>query len=149
MKRIKLILMALLTVMTATLGIFGLAFTAEADESNAFTMVEGASAKLTEEGMRFIVKMGSEVKAEVDEEDTKLYFVISPKAWFDEVADHNYYGMEEGKKLLIEADKAKIYSEGGYYYANGCITQIRAGNRARVFNATPAVPIRPKGIFIR
>ena len=112
---------------------FGARKTVEANAAEisdgVFEMVEGASLKISDEGgIRFRVKFDETTKAEIDKENTKLYFLITGKSVFDKVTDGNYKAMSPA--INGEADEAKIYKDGDYYYANGVVKGILEANRA-------------------
>ena len=103
--------------------------TAKAD-SDTFEMVNGASVKFADSnsGIRFRVKMGKDIRDNIVNNDSvTLTFIITSKELFDAQNDGEY--MDIVKKQTITVDENKIYEDSGYYYANGCLTQVRESNR--------------------
>lgn len=105
----------------------------KADEPDyTFEMVNGASVRFADDdsGIRFRVKMGEDMYNEIvtndDGDHVTLKFIITSKANFD-AADGNYYDIVN--KRVADVLESKIYRENDYYYANGCLTQIRTNNR--------------------
>ena len=99
-----------------------------------FEMDDGASLKLgTVGGLRFVVRMDEEIATFVKEtEDAELGFVIAPKDLIL-AANGDYLNMK--KKIGGKVDKAKIYQDDNYWFANGCIANIKAANLTRSFTA--------------
>ena len=101
---------------------------AENDETKVFEMVEGTSLRLSGDGgLRFRVKMNEAVKNEIDTDGVNLSIAIAPRSYFDEITDGNYSQLRD--KVEISVDKSKIYSENGFYYANGVLSSVKANNR--------------------
>lgn len=100
---------------------------ANAWKTGVFVMNDGVSLRLSESnGLRFIVKMDEAVADFVKEtEEAELGFVIAPKQLMV-AANGDYLNMP--KKVGGAADKNKIYEEDGFYYANGCITNMKSTN---------------------
>lgn len=97
-----------------------------------FEMIDGVSLKLNEDGgIRFKAKMDETVNVFVSDSNVELGFIIAPKQLLQN--ETNYFAMD--KNLKIVADKSKIYFDGEYYYANGCITKILPENRELDFVA--------------
>ena len=97
-------------------------------QTGVFEMEDGVSLKLSNNnGLRFIVKMDKGVRDFIvnNDDSVELGFVIAPEQLMT-AANGNYLEME--KKVKIVVDKNKIYQEGNYYLANGCLTSIRTEN---------------------
>ena len=103
-------------------------------KTGVFEMENGASLKLGEiGGLRFVVRMDEEVYDFIKDNDgVELGFVIAPKNLML-AANGDYLNMP--KKIGGAADKNKIYQEGNYYFANGCISNIMSANLTRSFTA--------------
>ena len=102
-----------------------------------FEMEDGVSLKFNEDGgIRFIVKMSDEVKEYIVDNDTEnkvdLGFVIAPTILMYD-AHGDYLNMP--KKLTSTVEESKIYTDGTYWYANGCITKVYEANRKIDFSA--------------
>ena len=98
----------------------------EWNESWTFEMEDGVSLKIGEKnGLRFIVKMDEEAYNYVQDENVELGFVIAPEQLMKQ-ADGDYLNMP--KKIGGAIDKNKIYADGGYWYANGCISDMKLQN---------------------
>lgn len=93
-----------------------------------FAMEDGVALKLSNAGgLRFRVKMDESVKSFLDSNaDAELGFIFAPEELML-AANGDYLGMS--KKVCGAVDKGKIYKEGDYYFANGCITNIGENNR--------------------
>ena len=111
---------------------------AEEGTQSILEMENGTSLKINSEGgLRFRVKMDeTEKNYIVNNDNISLYFLIAPKDLFDNVTYTNgewdfYNGLTQ--KLTIPVDENKIYQEGDYYWANGCIVSIKESNRERDF----------------
>ena len=106
----------------------------EAWQTGTFEMDNGASLKLGEVGgLRFIVRMDEEVCEFVKtHDDAELGFVIAPKNLML-AANGDYLGMKT--KIGGAIDKNKLYQDGNYWFANGCIANIKAANLTRSFTA--------------
>ena len=113
---------------TAVCFVLGTGKTAVKAGSDTFEMENGASVRFADDdsGIRFRVVMGSGVYDEIvtndDGDHVKLKFIITSKANFD-AAGGDYWGIDN--KRVADVDENKIYQDGDYYYANGCLTQIR------------------------
>lgn len=99
---------------------------AESLVQETFVMEDGVSAKLSlGGGVRFRVKMDSVTKDNIlNDSEAELQIIVAPESYFDSnVAETN------GVKITV--DKQKIYKgeNDDFYYANGCITDIKVGNR--------------------
>ena len=141
---IKNVLLSIFFAIFMVTSIFGLALSnvlpkkaAKAEttwQTGVFEMDDGASLKLGEVGgLRFLVRMDETVKSfVVNTEDVEMGFVIAPKNLMLE-ANGDYLNMP--KKIGGAIDKNKIYQDGDYYFANGCITNIKAANLERSFTA--------------
>lgn len=90
------------------------------DNVGTFEMVEGASVTLSQEGLRFIVKMDETVYDSLvtnDAEDAaKLSFWVAPANLFDAVSG-DYSKLTD--KIVIKVSENLIYKIDGNYYANG------------------------------
>ena len=142
-KTLKNILLWLTSAFTFLCVLAGVALapkTASAAETatwqtgSVFEMDDGVSLKLGNVGgMRFIVRMDETVHTFLQEnEDAELGFVIAPKNLML-AANGDYLNMP--LKIGGAADKDKMYQEGGYYFANGCITDVKYANLTRSFAA--------------
>ena len=102
--------------------------------TGVFEMDDGASLKLGNVGgLRFIVRMDETVyNFVVDNEDAELGFVIAPKNLML-AANGDYLNMP--KKIGGAVDKTKVYQDGDYWLANGCVTNVKAANLERSFTA--------------
>ncbi len=104
-------------------------------DADAFEMEYGAQLKLTGDGMRFIVKMGSnKYEKIVGSDDITLSFLIAPKSYFDAVDASENAGKYENlaKKIQIDIPDEKIYTHDGYYYANGVIQNLATANNPAI-----------------
>lgn len=98
----------------------------------AFEMVNGASVKFAGEnsGIRFRVRMGEGVFREIyDNDDVSLKFIITSKALYEAKRDGDGEYINITKKQVIDVDEDKYYTEGNYYFYNGCLTRLLANNR--------------------
>ena len=104
-------------------------------EGYTFTMERGASAGLTKDGLRFAAKMDKKAYDYIVTDDTEnkvtLTIRIAPRTFFEATKDKdgNYHPENLTSKLDITfgaADESKIYGDGEYYYANGCMTNLAA-----------------------
>ena len=89
-----------------------------------FEMEDGVSLNLSDwkNGLRYIVKMDEEVRNFiVENEEAEYGFIISTPNLMAR-ANGDYINM--AKKVGGAGDKAKIYQEGDYYFANGCYRGI-------------------------
>lgn len=99
---------------------------AESLVQETFVMEDGVSAKLSlGGGVRFRVKMDSATKDNIlNDSEAELQIIVAPESYFvSNVAETN------GVKITV--DKQKIYKgeNDDFYYANGCITDIKVDNR--------------------
>ncbi len=99
---------------------------AESLVQETFVMEDGVSAKLSlGGGVRFRVKMDSATKDNIlNDSQAELQIIVAPESYFgSNVAETN------GVKITV--DKQKIYKgeNDDFYYANGCITDIKVDNR--------------------
>ena len=131
LKKNRFLLVSILTVFAAVSAILGLSSfgkksaLAEDTASETFVMEDGVSAKLSNGGgIRFRVKMDETTGLSVKNGESALKIVVAPYYYFDKGVD---YAIANGQKIDVE--KAKVYQEGGAYYANGCITDIKEANR--------------------
>ena len=104
-------------------------------EGYTFTMEKGASAGLTKDGLRFVAKMDKKAYDYIVTDDAEnkvtLTIRIAPRTFFEATKDKdgNYHPENLTNKLDITfgaADESKIYGDGEYYYANGCMTNLAA-----------------------
>ena len=104
-------------------------------EGYTFTMGKGASVGLTKDGLRFVAKMDKKAYDYIVTDDTEnkvtLTIRIAPRTFFEATKDKdgNYHPENLTSKLDITfgaADESKIYGDGEYYYANGCMTNLAA-----------------------
>lgn len=131
-KRNLLLILSLCFVLS--LGCFAFVKTAQhqakadAYVSDAFEMVEGAQLKLDGDGLRFVVRLGSDTyDALAENENLSLSFLIAPKSFFDDVDAGATPGEYENlsKKKQIDIPFNRIYVlDDGYYYANAVLTNI-------------------------
>ena len=140
LKKKKIKLISLLASAFVALAGFAIGFNQITTKASAqptgsvFEMEDGASLKISEEGgLRFRVKM-DEAQANyiTENEHVTLHFLVAPHEFYNAVPQvdgiRDYYnGLK--KKLFINVDEAKIYEEDGYYWANGCVTNIHKNNR--------------------
>lgn len=129
-KKFLIFLCACFALAAACLALTAGKTTAHAE--GVFEMVNGASVKFADDnsGIRFRVKMDAAKYAEIYENDNvELKFIITSKANFETAKSSggNYMGID--KKQVADVDEAKIYKDGDYYYANGCLTKVRENNR--------------------
>jgi len=103
-------------------------------QTGVFEMDDGASLKLGQVGgLRFIVRMDESVYSFIkDTADAEYGFVIAPKNLL-QAAEGDYLNMP--LKIGGAADKAKLYKDGDYWFANGCVTDVKAANLERSFAA--------------
>ena len=118
----------------AVFTVFATEKSAKATEpADTFEMVQGAQVKLTGDGVRFIVKMGSNVYDRIvtDDagDDVELHVYIAPKSLFDATSG-DYSALS--KKVDIKIDESLIYSNGGYFYANAVLTNLNAANNDNI-----------------
>ena len=128
------------SVAVAVLGTLGVAkmntsIAANAEETSvAFQMENGASVRLSDEGIRFRAEMNEEKYKQITEnENIKLYFVVAPAQFIDGKTDGKYAELEQ--KITIPVDESKIYKEDGVYYANGVVTQVLEDNRLLAYKS--------------
>ncbi len=142
-KKFSVLLLSLAFVLCAfTLTVFGFN-SAKADavaEFSLYQMEESVSIKQVENGgIRFRVKMDANTKALIDSADDVTYgFIITPMYFYEnrtaDTAETHAYGVDDYISSIakyagetgvgILGDKAKIYQEGDYYYANGVLEGI-------------------------
>ena len=134
LKKRKIKLISCLATAFAALTVFAIGFTQTttrvyAQSGEVFEMENGASLKISEEGgIRFRVKMDEKQMLYVTQnDDVTLHFLVAPHEFYNAVPYINgtrdyYNGLS--KKKVINVDEAKIYEEDGYYWANGCVTNI-------------------------
>ena len=142
-KTLKNILLWLTSAFMFLCVIVGVAFapkTASAEDTvdwqtgSVFEMDDGASLKLGNVGgLRFIARMDKTVYDFVmANDDAEFGFIIAPKNLML-AANGDYLNMS--LKIGGAADKDKIYADGDYYLANGCITDVKLANLTRSFAA--------------
>ena len=137
-RRILITLCFTVFMLASAIGVaFSMPKSARAESAipqGVFEMEDGVSLQFSQVGgMRFIVKMDEAIAEFVKEtEGAELGFVIAPKNLM-EAANGDYLNMP--KKIGGAIDKAKIYSDGEYSRANGCITNIKYANLTRSFTA--------------
>ncbi len=99
---------------------------AESLVQETFVMEDGVSAKLSlGGGVRFRVKMDSVTKDNIlNDSEAELQIIVAPESYFDS-------NVAETNSVKITVDKQKIYKgeNDDFYYANGCITDIKVDNR--------------------
>ena len=127
--------LALFAVISALLCVGAMsANVTKAEESSVAEVFEtenGVSAKLSGEGgIRFRVRFDEQTKNNIIEnDDIILNIIVAPEHYFAK-------GVDESEMVKITVDKAKIYDGGdGYFYANGCLTDIKEQNRKLNFKA--------------
>ena len=136
--KIKLISLAASMCVAATafvcVGAYSVTANASMQGGDVFAMESGASLKLSSEGgIRFRVKMDEAQMQYVTENDNvTLHFLVAPHEFYNAVPSvggvRDYYnGLS--KKKVIDVDEATIYEEDGYFWANGCLTNILEANR--------------------
>ncbi len=92
-----------------------------AEGGEVFVIKNGAGVKLSQNGLRFVVKMDKAYRdLIVDNDDVKLHGYIAPVEEFDKVSEYNKLSNKVGKVL----DESKIYEKEGYYYANLAMTNL-------------------------
>lgn len=128
------------SVAVAALGTLGVAKMNTSVAANAegtsvtFQMENGASVRLSDEGIRFRAEMNQEKYQQITEnEKIKLYFVVAPAQFIDGKTDGKYAELEQ--KITIPVDESKIYEEDGVYYANGVVTQVLEQNRLLAYKS--------------
>lgn len=143
-KRIKLCLISVFTVIFASTLCAFFTFNANAAKADAatddvFVMDDGGLTLrlIGGAGIRFKVKMNESVKTQIDNNETTLNFLVAPRAVFDAAKDFNAIvtaatsatGSKVPAKIMV-ADKGKIYSgDDGFYYANVVISNVLEQNR--------------------
>ncbi len=126
------ILSAFLFISAAALSLGVFRANAEVPAGTFEIESSGVSLKLNEtDGLRFVVKMDENIKNYVTgNENVVLGFAIGPKQIMDNYKE--WYG----KNLLqFGIDKSTIYQVGEYWYANGCVTEIKEVNRSIDYTA--------------
>lgn len=101
-----------------------------------FAMKDGASVRLTSNGLRFQVRMNQETRDNiVNNDNVSLHFLIAPASYFAGVTGD--YVTNIASKLTVDVDESLIYynDEDGLYYANGCVYNVLEANRTLEFNA--------------
>ncbi|MBE5742398.1 MAG: hypothetical protein E7360_03645, partial [Clostridiales bacterium] len=98
-----------------------------------FEMDDGVSLRLGgKSGLRFIIRMDETVATFVkDNAEVELGVIISTH---DRIEKTNDY-INIDKKVGGAIDKNKIYQDGDYYFANACISNIKANNLKKEFTA--------------
>ena len=102
---------------------------AETTQTATMTMLTGASARLEDEGLRFIVQMDNATKMEIVSSDSiTLELWIMPSAAWKTQKDTTDYA--EWTKAVVNVDESKIYQleeatgETNPWYANGVLRGI-------------------------
>ncbi len=143
-KKLEFIVMLILLMILSVCMAFSFnskqeVYAAESLVSGTFEMEDGVSLKLNEDGgMRFIVKMSDDVKEYIVDNDTtdevSLGFVIAKTSKITEIkdGDGNYRSLTNNMAEVIET---KIYKDGEFWYANGCITNMYEQNREFDYSA--------------
>ena len=102
--------------------------TVSAANDNLFVMDQGASICLTQDGLRFRVRMGKNVYDRITTNDAgdkvRLAFLIAPSYLFDAAESDDYYNSLSKKVVVNISDETKIYQVGEEYWANGCIGDL-------------------------
>lgn len=146
-------------IISGTLGITAISQTkASANtETEAFTMIQGASVRLAETtGLRFQVKLGQkEYKAITQNDAVTLGMMILPNTyveayetakqadntltWHAYLADKTVWDNEfDESKIFTKSDlleEEQVGYEDNYYYANGVISEVQFNNYNREFIA--------------
>ena len=92
-----------------------------AEVGEVFVIKNGAGVKLTQNGLRFVVKMDKDYRdLIVDNDDVELHGYIAPVEEFDKVSEYKDLANSVGKVL----DESLIYEKEGYYYANLAMTNL-------------------------
>lgn len=103
-------------------------------QTSVFEMEEKASVRLAVPyGIRFRVKMSEDVKARIDSEGATFGFLIFPHAYLGNITAD--YKTALKASVDISGDKEKIYEEGGYYWANGVLADIKEENLSLDFTS--------------
>ena len=143
-KTLKNILLWITSAFMFLCVIVGVALTPKTEKASAaetvtwqtgvFEMDDGASLKLGNVGgLRFIARMDKTVYDFVmTNDEAEFGFIIAPKNLML-AANGDYLNM--ALKIGGAADKDKIYADGDYYLANGCITNVKYDNLTRSFAA--------------
>lgn len=88
-----------------------------------FQMEKGAWARVAEDsGIRFRVEFDQSIKNRIDAEDAEFGFIVASNWSFNNYAGTDYINMTGSVKKA--ADKNKIYTENGYYMANGVLANL-------------------------
>ena len=134
MKWISIFATAFLALTACAIGFGKPTAKASAQSSGVFQMENGASLRISEGGgLRFRVKMDeTQMKYVTENDDVSLHFLVAPHEFYNAVAEEDgvrdyYNGL--AKKKVVDVDESKIYAEDGYYWANGCVTNILGVNR--------------------
>ena len=92
-----------------------------AEGGEVFVIKNGAGVKLSQNGLRFVVKMDKAYRdLIVEDDDVKLHGYIAPVEEFDKVSEYKDLSNKVGKVL----DESLIYEKEGYYYANLAMTNL-------------------------
>ena len=122
--KINALLACVLTfIISLTLSVFFFLKPTNAYASNGgsvFVIEQGAGVKLTQNGLRFIVKMDEGYYQMIQDENVELWGYIAPVEEFDKVTEYRDLNVKVGGALKEE----KIYKKGGYYYANIAMTDL-------------------------
>ena len=103
-------------------------------QTSVFEMEEKASVRLAVPyGIRFRVKMSEDIKARIDAEGATFGFLIFPHAYLGNITAD--YKTALKASVDISGDKEKIYEEGGYYWANGVLADIKEENLSLDFTS--------------
>lgn len=150
-KNILLIILSFVFALSTL--VFASTATVRADDAvetptGVFEMVSGASIRVGVEneqddsGIRFMVKMSSDVVDEIKTNDTngnvKLGFIITVKELFDgrkaDESEPSAYGKDDYIKSIsryvgydnggIIVDEGKIYEKDGFYWANAAVVKV-------------------------
>ncbi|MBE5737972.1 MAG: MBL fold metallo-hydrolase [Clostridiales bacterium] len=116
---------------------------ANAETSTVFEMVDGTSAKLNDDGgIRWKVRMDEATKNNiVDNDNVTLEFIITYDTFFDRITDDTYYQtLSVGNRAyIVQADETKIYQLDGSYYANVCLTKLKANEYTQNYVAIATI----------
>lgn len=98
-----------------------------------FELFEGASVRLTDPtGIRFRVKLGADLKQEIDTAGDKVGMIIVPYDYVTSLAANADYYTALTSKIDLDLTE-NLYQSGGYWYGNGVIKEIQDGNLDRDF----------------
>ena len=87
---------------------------------DVFVIENGAGVKLTQNGLRFIVKMDKTYRDLIADDNVELWGYIAPVEEFDKVSEYKNLAVKVGGQL----DESKIYEKDGFYYANIAMTDL-------------------------